>query len=144
MLDHIHNHIVSELEQNTRTDRIFVITAIAFNLIALGINIGFADATDYDYYGNPTRDPTNDILLGIFILVTLIINLIAFLGLQTGKRSRHKLLSGLLAMYQDNQVDKYYDASLLEGYNNRYSLFTAVILVLGATSIVIPLIIRLT
>jgi hypothetical protein len=33
MLKQVHEHIVSELQQNARTDTLFVVTAIAFNLI---------------------------------------------------------------------------------------------------------------
>jgi len=46
-------------------------------------------------------------------------------------------------MYRDNQVDQYYDASLLSNYARRYGLFTGVILCLALTAIVIPLIIRI-
>lgn len=45
-------------------------------------------------------------------------------------------------MYADNQVDKYYDRSLLAGYDTRYWLFGAVIIVLALTAIVVPLVIR--
>ncbi|GAH43587.1 unnamed protein product, partial [marine sediment metagenome] len=38
MLEQIHKHLVSELQQNTRTDTIFIITAILLNLLSLGIN----------------------------------------------------------------------------------------------------------
>ena len=40
MLEKIHQHIVSELNQGAKTDTIFVITAIVFNLIVLGVNSG--------------------------------------------------------------------------------------------------------
>ena len=63
-------------------------------------------------------------------------------ALSTGKNTRNKLLKGLLSMYQDNQVDKYYDASLLTHYNKRYLLFTGVIACLMLVSIVVPLFIR--
>ena len=44
MLEKIHDHIVSELGQSSRTDTIFVVTTIVFNLIVLGINSGVAGA----------------------------------------------------------------------------------------------------
>jgi hypothetical protein len=46
-------------------------------------------------------------------------------------------------MYRDNDVDKYYDSSLLANYDRRYLLFTGVILCLAITAIVVPLIIRI-
>ena len=42
MLKQVHEHITNELTQGARTDTIFIITAIAFNLIVLGINSGIA------------------------------------------------------------------------------------------------------
>jgi hypothetical protein len=44
MLEHIHNHIVTELQQSAKTDTVFVVTAILFNLIVLSINWGVASA----------------------------------------------------------------------------------------------------
>ena len=136
MLNQIHQHIVAELQQNTRTDTIFVVTAIVFNLIVLAINSAVAsDAAASD--AGP-----GDIVLAVFILMSLLVNAIAVLALNFGKQSRGKLLRGLLAMYHDNQVDQYYDASLLTNYDKRYLLFTGVILCLALTGIAVPLIIR--
>ena len=33
MIEHVHKHITSELQQNTKTDIIFIIAAIFLNLI---------------------------------------------------------------------------------------------------------------
>ena len=38
MLKEVHQHIVQELQQSSKTDTIFVISAILFNLAVLGIN----------------------------------------------------------------------------------------------------------
>ena len=46
-------------------------------------------------------------------------------------------------MYKDNNVEKYYDASLLDTYQTRYRLFVAVLLSLFAISIVVPLMERI-
>ncbi len=42
MLSDLHNHIVGELQQNSRTDVVFVVSAVLFNLVVLGINWGVA------------------------------------------------------------------------------------------------------
>ena len=44
MIERVHEHIIDELRTNTRTDTIFVLTAIALNLLTLGINSGVAAA----------------------------------------------------------------------------------------------------
>ena len=136
MLERLHEHIVSELGQSSRTDTIFVIAAIVFDLIVLGINSGVASEAQ----NNPGAE--NDILLVVFIFMAILVNAIALIALSVGRGTRNKLQDGLIAMYRDNDVDKYYDASLVSNYRTRYSLFGAVILVLGLTAILVPLIIR--
>jgi hypothetical protein len=138
MLKQVHEHIVSELQQNSRTDTIFVVTAIAFNLIVLAINSGVAGEAE-----SSQANTSYDLILAVFIIMSVLVNIIATIALNTGRKSREKLIQGLLTMYVDNDVAKYYDASLVEGYNKRYLLFTGVILSLALTSILVPLIIRI-
>jgi hypothetical protein len=138
MIEKVHEHIINELQQSTRTDTIFVVTAVLFNLIVLGINSAVA--------GNAVSEhakASDDFILSIFILMTLVVNIISIRALSTGKNTRGKLLQGLLSMYKDNQVDKYYDAALLSNYDKRYFSFTVVILCMAMTSVVVPLVIRL-
>lgn len=137
MLEQVHQHIVSELQQSSRTDTIFVVTAVVFNLIVLGINSAVADTA-----ASNGGDAASDIILGVFIAMSLLVNSIAVTALLFGKGTRDRLLNGLLAMYRDNSVDQYYDASLLINYGRRYLLFIGVILCLAITGIVVPLIIR--
>lgn len=134
MLEQIHKHLVSELQQNTRTDTIFIITAILLNLLSLGINSAMADES---------REDTS-LFLVMFIMVTLVIvvNIVVITGLLKGKQTRGKLINGLIKMYKDNNVDKYYDSSLLLNYNIRYNLFILVVVFIGAIAIAIPFIIR--
>jgi len=138
MLEQVHQHIVSELQQSSRTDTIFVVTAVVFNLVVLGINSAIAE-TAASYSGGAS----DDIILGVFIAMSLLVNSIAITALHFGRGTRDKLLKGLLAMYCDNDVDQYYDSSLLMNYGKRYLLFIGVIICLAITSIVVPLIIRI-
>ena len=134
MLERLHEHVISELNQSSRTDTIFVVVAVVFNLIALGINSAIAS--------NDFPSTSEDIVLAAFIVMTVLVNTIAILGLYVGRLTRTKLLAGLVAMYQDNQVDKYYDQSLVLNYGRRYVLFGAIILVLALTALVVPLTLR--
>ncbi len=137
MLEQIHDHIVSELGQSSRTDTIFVVTAVLFNLIVLGINSGVAFSATEE--GAST---SSDLIFAVFIIMTLLINIISVIALILGRRTRSLLLHGLVTMYHDNDVDKYYDPSLLSTYGTRYILFTGVIATLALTAILVPLIIR--
>ena len=138
MLEQVHDHIVSELGHSSRTDIIFVVTAVVFNLIVLGINSGVSAAAATE----GSASTTNDLILAVFIAMTLLLNIIAVAALVLGRRTRRMLLNGLVAMYHDNEVDKYYDPSLLSNFGARYLLCAGVIVTLAFTAIIVPLIIR--
>lgn len=137
MLQEIHGHMVGELQQNARTDTVFVVAAVLFNLVVLGINWGVASEASR---GNNSGE--NDVILGLLIVGTILINAFAIKALTAGKSSRQKLVMGLRQMYADNDVAKYYDEDLLESYRARYTLFTLVLVVLAVMAIAVPLIAR--
>jgi len=138
MIDKVHQHIINELQQSSRTDTIFVLTAILFNLIVLAINAGVATSAT-----SQNAKTSDDVILVTFFFLTAVVNYISVKALSTGKNTRGKLLSGLLRMYTDSAVDKYYDVSLLSNYDKRYASFTVVILCIAASSVLVPLAIRL-
>jgi hypothetical protein len=133
MLERVHEHLIEELRTNTRTDTVFVITAIVLNLITLGINSGIAS-------GN--RDGTRTIVMFTFITLTVVINFVAEVGLIRGRQSRIKLLNGLMKMYKDHGVESYYDPTLLGDYKVRYNLFMLAVICTGLVAIIIPFLIR--
>jgi choline-glycine betaine transporter len=134
MIEHVHTHITSELQQNTRTDIIFILAAIFLNLVSLAVNSGIAK-----------ESRTNDAMLVVmflFVVMVVLVNIVVIFGLLKGKQTRVKLLNGLLTMYKDQQVDKYYDHSLLSNYSVRYNLFIMVVVCTGLIAIVVPFVMR--
>ena len=133
MIERVHEHIIGELGTNTRTDTIFVITAIILNLITLGINSGLASSRE---------DGTQTIVMFTFVALIIVVNFVAEIGLIRGRLMRKKLLDGLLKMYKDQGVEGYYDPSLMGDYSIRYNLFMLTVLFTGLVAIIIPFIIR--
>ena len=133
MLERVHEHIIGELGTNTRTDTIFVITAIILNLVTLGINSGLASSRG---------DTTQTIVMFTFVALIIVVNFVAEIGLIRGRQMRKKLLNGLLKMYKDKGVEGYYDPSLMGDYTLRYNLFMLTVLFTGLIAIIIPFIIR--
>ncbi len=133
MIEYVHKHIVTELQQNTRTDIIFIITAILLNLLSLGINSIMA--------GEAKKDVSQFIVMFIIVALIIVVNIIVLIGLLKGKQTRGKLIGGLIKMYKDQKVDGYYDSSLLVNYNVRYNLFILIVVFIGAMAIAIPFII---
>jgi hypothetical protein len=130
MIERVHQHIIEELQQNTRTDTIFIITSIFLNLLTLAVNSGIAQG----------KSASRTIVMLIFVALTIVVNFVVIIGILKGKQTRSKLLSGLIKMYKDQGVDGYYDSSLLTNYNTRYNLFILVVVVLGLIAIVVPFI----
>jgi len=130
MIERVHEHIITELQQNARTDTIFILTAILLNLIALGVNSGVSSGRDID--------ATTWIVFFTFVCLVIVINLVVVIGLLRGKETRVKLINGLLKMYKDQGVEGYYDASLLRNYSTRYNLFLLAVVVTGLIAIVVP------
>ena len=134
MIERVHEHIVNELDSNTRTDTIFILTAIILNLISLGVNSGIASGGE--------RGVTATIVMFTFVALILVVNFVSELGLIRGRQMRKKLLDGLLKMYKDQGVDGYYDQSLVSDYKTRYNLFMLAVLFTGLVAIIIPFTIR--
>jgi len=134
MIEQVHKHITSELQQNTRTDIIFILTAILLNLITLAVNSGMSE--------NSRTDNSTLVVMFVFVCLIVLVNLVVVIGLIKGKETREKLLKGLIQMYKDQDVDKYYDMSLLGNYNLRYNLFIMVVIFTGIIAAIVPFILR--
>lgn len=134
MLEYVHKHIVAELQQSAKTDMIFILSSILLNLLTLAINSGMVQKS--------RTDDTMLVVMFIFVGLVLLINVVAIFGLLKGKQTRTKLLTGIIEMYRDQKVDKYYDSSLLSSYSVRYNLFIMVVVCTGVIAIVVPFVMR--
>ena len=133
MIKRVHEHIIGELKANAHTDTIFAITAIFLNLIILGVNSIIAGSNG---------GTSETIVMFTLVVLIMVVNFVAEIGLIRGRQMRKKLLDGLLKMYKDQGVEGYYDSSLLSDYTTRYNLFMLAVLSTGVAAIVIPFVIR--
>ncbi|MCU0369791.1 MAG: hypothetical protein MUC31_00090 [Bacteroidales bacterium] len=134
MIEHVHKHITTELQQNTRTDTIFILSAILLNLIALAVNSSIV--------GDSRTDNSMLIVMYLFVFLIIVVNTVVIIGILKGKQTRQKLVDGLMRMYKDQGVDKYYDESLLSNYSIRYNLFIMVVVSTGVIAMVVPFVLR--
>jgi len=132
MIERVHEHIITELQQNTRTDTIFILAAILLNLLALGVNSAVALGSD--------KDATTWVVFFTFVCLVIVVSFVVEVGLLKGKQTRMKLIGGLLKMYKDQGVEGYYDESLLSNYALRYNLFLFVVVFTGLIALVVPLV----
>jgi hypothetical protein len=129
MLDKIHAHILDELRINARTDTIFIISSVTINFITLAINSSISDSS---------KDKI--LIMFCFVILTIVVCVVAEIGLIRGRQASAKLINGLIEMYKDNGIDKYYNPTLLKFYKLRYNLFVIIILITGLISIIVPFI----
>ena len=94
MIEHVHKHITAELQQNAKTDIIFILASIALNLITLAINASSAEKS--------RTDETTLTVMFIFVGLVILINIVAIVGLLKGKQTRIKLLHGLIELADQN------------------------------------------
>jgi hypothetical protein len=134
MIEHVHNHITKELEQNTKTDIIFILTAIILNLITLAVNSGLVEKS--------RTESSSLAVMFVFVFLIVLVNLVVIIGLLKGRQTRMKLVKGLITMYKDKDVAKYYDETLLGNYNVRYNLFIMVVVCTGIIATIVPFILR--
>ena len=52
------------------------------------------------------------------------------------------ILEGLMQMYRDQDVDKYYSTEMLKSYSTRYNIFISIVVTIGIVSIAAALIMR--
>ncbi len=134
MIEHVHAHITSEIQQNTKTDTIFILTSIALNLITLAVNSGLVEKS--------RTENSSLVVMFVFVVLIVMVNIVVIIGLIKGRQTRNKLTNGLITMYRDQNVSKYYDESLLNNYNIRYTLFILVVVCTGVIATVVPFILR--
>ena len=134
MIEHVHTHITKELEQNTKTDIIFILTAIVLNMITLAVNSGLVEKS--------RTESSSLTVMFVFVFLIVLVNLVVIIGLIKGRQTRMKLVRGLIEMYRDQNVAKYYDESLLSNYNVRYNLFIMVVVCTGVIATIVPFILR--
>jgi len=132
ILEKLHDHIVQELQQNARSETVFVVMALFLNIVAMAVNSGVAANQ---------KDDSATVIFFVLTALVLVINAIAWGGLKKGQESKTKLLAGLVKLYQEQGVSQYYDSSLLEVYQSRYKMYLTGVIATGVTAIAIPVIV---
>lgn len=130
--ERLHEHIVQELQQNGRSEVVFVVVAIVLNLVTTSINAGLA--------GNKEKSASMAVM-AVLLLLVVVINLVVIAGLRKGREIKAKLLNGLLRLYDDEKVADYYDTTLLDAYQSRFGHYLIGVLATGVVAFVVPLII---
>ncbi len=132
----VQEQITIELEQSAKTDATVVKTAIAINIVFLGVNSSVAAGASSGESGGMTA------ILFVLIAVVAVINIVVTRALFRGRDRRVSLTEklGKLLKEEEEGMEEIYDSSLIEGYKTRYDMFTTVVLVLGVAAVIVPII----
>jgi len=131
----VQEQITAELEQSAKTDATVVKTAIAINIVFLGVNSSVAAGASSGESGGMTA------ILFVLIAVVAVINIVVTRALFRGRDRRVSLTEKLgKLMKEEEGMEEIYDSSLIEGYKTRYDMFTTVVLALGVAAIIVPII----
>lgn len=77
MIERVYEHIITELQQNARTDTVFVLITILLNVATLAANSAVASG----------KSLTNTMVMVVFMALALLVNLAAIRGLTEGKQT---------------------------------------------------------
>jgi len=83
------------------------------------------------------------VYITIFLAFTAVVNYVSSSALRANSNTRLKLLRGLLDLYKDTGVDKYYDASVLKNYGERHWYFQAIVASVAGVAVVVPILISI-
>jgi len=131
VIDKMHDYLTKEMAQNKHVDSIFMLLGIVFNLMMLAINSAAQSSKDQSF-------------LIVFFALGVLVTTITVAILLKGNDTRDKLMKGLVAMYEDNDVIKYLDKSIMKNDAARNRLEIVVIVATCVTSIVIPILLKIT
>lgn len=132
LLPLVHHQIIAELQHGGKIDSIVCVTAVCFNLIILAVNSAVCGSV------NANKNVYNLFIPVFFLVITFSINAAIFDALRSSSDTKKKLLQGLVRMYQDTGVDKYYDSSVIKNYERRYKMFESIIMSFGFMAVGVP------
>lgn len=138
----IQEQITAELEQSAKTDATVVKTAIAINIVFLGVNSMVAAWASAGSRETDVETGGATAILFVLIAIVAVINIVVARALFRGRDRRVSLTEklGKLLKEEEEGMEEIYDSSLIEGYKSRYNMFTTVVLALGFAAIVVPII----
>lgn len=136
MIEGIHRHLLSELDRAGRSDTVFVVAGVAFNLLVLFIN--WAQSGEMV---NRDGELQLDVLtiFGIFLCGSILVSISCLLTLLNSRNICIKCNTSLNQIYEDAQVSKYVPADMLSLGKKRFLLSCVVVGGTGLLAIVVPI-----
>ena len=137
MIEGIHRHLLSELDRAGRSDTIFVLAGVSFNLLVLFIN--WVQASNItSSYSDSKQDSI--IIFAIFLVGTVVVSTACLLTLINSRRICNQCHSALAQIYEDTEVSKYMPQGISALGNKRFILSFVVVGGTGIIAVIVPLV----
>lgn len=136
MKEAIHNHLLSELDRTGRSDTIFVLAGVAFNLAVLLINWGLSVALTSK---NSDAEPETYAVFFLFMLGSIVISTACILTLNNSRNICLKIHKSLDQLYKDTDVSKYMPENISALGSKRAILSLIVVGGTSSLAILVPL-----
>lgn len=132
MKEAIHKHLLSELDRSNKSDTVFIIAGVAFNLLVLFVN--------WILGGELSRDRGNILIFGLFITGTVVVTTSILLALINSNKICSRIHGALDQLYEDENVSQYMPQGLGALGRKRFVLSFVVVAGTGFLATAIPLI----
>ena len=133
MIEHLHKHIISELESASGSDTIFVMCSIIFNVAAMIVGINIA--------GSTRAMEDNWFILIILMISSVFITWLGYSALITAEELCNDYRISLEKIYRDNDLEAYLPKNAKVHASASNKLRKMGIIFTGFMTIFIPLIV---
>jgi hypothetical protein len=110
---------------------------VIFSLTMLAVNTSIAGLA------NGSNSFAAYLALLLLLVGTLVVTIVSQRALGRGGITRSLLVAGLVRLYEDQHLTRYYDRAIADNYDQRTASFKTVLMVLGGLAIAIPFIVLL-
>ncbi len=144
MKERLHEQITNELRQVSRNDTTVIIITLIVTFIFFGLAFGFAaNAVDINYgFQNNNRSYQVSVFSSIIVFVSLFviaaINWFSITTLAKNKAQKIKLAEGVAKLYQEENLNQYYDNLSVNTFETRRNIYTAILAIITIAGIIIP------
>ena len=137
MIEGIHKHLLSELDRAGRTDTVFVLAGVCFNLLILFVNWVQASRITSTYQNNDQDAP---FIFALFLLGTVVVSSACLLTLANSRKICVKLHESLMKIYEKTEVAEFMPTDIGKLGNKRFILSFLVVGGTGLLAVLVPFI----
>jgi hypothetical protein len=130
VIEAIHKHLLSELDRSGRSDTVFVVCGVLFNLLVLSITWSMADSI--------SRGKGNIAIFALFVIGALVVSTAVILILINSRKICAQCHEALTRVYSDSNVAHYMPAQMAELGSKRFVLSLIVVVATGLLTVVVP------